>query len=67
VRSTYTGFDELWAGFLAGIGPAGSYCVSLSADQQAAVREGIFNRLGSPAGSLVLTATARSAHGRMPA
>jgi SAM-dependent methyltransferase len=66
VTTTYTGFDELWAGFLVGVGPAGSYCVSLSADRQAAVRRGMFDRLGAPAGSLVLTATARSAHARVP-
>jgi SAM-dependent methyltransferase len=66
VTSTYTGFDEVWSGFLAGIGPAGSYCVSLSADQQAAVRQGMFDRLGAPDGALILTATARSAHGHVP-
>jgi ubiquinone/menaquinone biosynthesis C-methylase UbiE len=66
VTSTYTGFDEVWSGFLAGIGPAGSYCVSLSADQQEAVRQGMFDRLGAPDGALTLTATARSAHGHVP-
>jgi SAM-dependent methyltransferase len=66
VTSTYTGFDELWSGFLAGVGPAGSYCVSLPADQQATVRQGMFDRLGAPDGALTLTATARSAHGRVP-
>ena len=66
VTATYAGFDELWAGFLAGIGPAGSYCVSLTGPQQAAVRGGMFERLGSPGGELRLTATARSAHGRLP-
>jgi SAM-dependent methyltransferase len=66
VTSTYTGFDEVWSGFLAGIGPAGSYCVSLSADQQAAVRQGMLDRLGAPDGALILTATARSAHGHVP-
>jgi SAM-dependent methyltransferase len=66
VTSTYTGFDEMWSGFLAGVGPAGAYCVSLSADQQAAVRQGMFDRLGAPDGALTLTATARSAHGRVP-
>ena len=66
VSSTYTGFDELWSGFLAGIGPAGSYCVSLSADQQAAVHQGMFDRLGAPDGALILSATAHSAHGHVP-
>jgi hypothetical protein len=66
VTSTYAGFDEVWSGFLAGIGPAGSYCVSLSADRQAAVRQGMFDRLGAPDGALILSATARSAHGHVP-
>jgi SAM-dependent methyltransferase len=66
VTSTYTGFDDVWSGFLAGIGPAGSYCVSLSAENQAAVRQGMFDRLGAPDGALTLTATARSAHGHVP-
>jgi SAM-dependent methyltransferase len=66
VTATYTDFDELWSGFLAGIGPAGSYCVSLSADQQALVRRGMFERLGAPDGPVTLAATARSAHGRVP-
>ncbi|MGH9132777.1 MAG: class I SAM-dependent methyltransferase [Ilumatobacteraceae bacterium] len=66
VTSTYTGFDELWSGFLAGVGPAGSYCVSLPEAQRAAVREALFDRLGSPGGALTLTATARAACGRVP-
>lgn len=66
VTSMYTGFDELWSGFLAGVGPAGSYCVSLPADQQEAVRQGMFDRLGAPDGELILTATAQSAHGHVP-
>lgn len=66
VASTYTDFDELWAGFLAGIGPAGSFCISLSGDARAAVRDGLFRRIGSPTGPFTLGAGARSATGRRP-
>jgi len=66
VSSTYASFDELWSGFLAGIGPAGSYCVALPADTQAAVRDELFRRVGSPTGELTLGAIARCARGRVP-
>jgi ubiquinone/menaquinone biosynthesis C-methylase UbiE len=66
VSSMYSSFGELWEGFLAGIGPAGSYCVSLPETQRAAVQEELFLRLGSPAGSFSLAAKARCASGRSP-
>lgn len=66
VRSTYAGFEELWDGFLAGIGPAGSFCVGLAEEQRAALREGLFHRLDSPSGAFTLTAKARCAYGQSP-
>ena len=66
VSSTYTGYDELWAGFLAGIGPAGSFCMALPDDRRAALRDELFRGLGSPAGAFTLAATARFARGRVP-
>lgn len=66
VSSTYRRFDELWSGFLAGIGPAGAFCVSLPDERRAAVRDELFERLGSPAGSFSLAARARCAYGRRP-
>jgi SAM-dependent methyltransferase len=63
VTSTYRSFDELWSGFLAGIGPAGAYCVSLSEERRDAVRHALFDRLGSPTGAFVLSASARGARG----
>lgn len=66
VHSTYASFDELWSGFLAGIGPAGAFCVSLSDEQRVAVRGDLFNRLGSPDGPFLLAATARYAVARVP-
>ncbi|CAN5666320.1 class I SAM-dependent methyltransferase [soil metagenome] len=66
VTSSYTDFDELWSGLLAGIGPAGSYCVSLPEDTRADLRAVMFDRLGSPSGSFSLGAVARCASGRAP-
>jgi SAM-dependent methyltransferase len=66
VSSSYETFDELWAGFLAGIGPAGSFCVSLADDQRARLRRELFNRLGSPAGGFSLSGAARCAQARVP-
>ncbi|MFN0089279.1 MAG: class I SAM-dependent methyltransferase [Acidimicrobiales bacterium] len=66
VTTTYSGFDELWSGFLGGIGPAGAYCVGLASDQQELVRQGLFARVGSPNGGFSLGATARYVSGRTP-
>ena len=66
VSSTYAGFDELWSGFLAGIGPAGSYCAALEPHRQEALKEELFRRLGSPTTTFELSARARSARGRAP-
>lgn len=66
VTSTYDHFEELWSGFLAGIGPAGSFCVSLPDAERGALRDEMFARLGSPAGPFSMAATARSARGRAP-
>jgi SAM-dependent methyltransferase len=63
VSSTYTDFDELWSGFLAGIGPAGAYCVSLPEHDRAEVRSIMFRNLGAPAKGFTLEAVARCAFG----
>jgi SAM-dependent methyltransferase len=66
VSSDYNDFDELWSGFLAGLGPAGSFCVSLSDHARAGLRAALFDRLGSPVGPFSLRATARCALARVP-
>jgi ubiquinone/menaquinone biosynthesis C-methylase UbiE len=66
VSSRYESFDELWSGFLAGIGTGGSYLVSLDADRQASLRQNLFTGLGEPDGPFELSATARSASGVAP-
>jgi SAM-dependent methyltransferase len=65
VTSTYRVFDELWSGFLAGVGPAGTYCVSLSDASRAKVKQELFDRLGSPPGAVTLSGVARCAIGRV--
>jgi SAM-dependent methyltransferase len=66
VSSRYEDFDELWDTFLLGVGPAGTYCVSLEPDAQQAVRDDYRRRLGEPEGSFALTATAWAIRGRAP-
>jgi SAM-dependent methyltransferase len=66
VASTYESFDELWNGFLAGVGPAGAYCVSLTDADRNRLRAALFARFGSPTGRFTLGAIARCAVGRVP-
>ena len=66
VSSTYTDFDELWDGFLAGVGPAGAYCVALPDDDRRRLRTALFGRVGEPSGSFTLGAVARCAVARTP-
>ena len=67
VALNYSSFDDLWSGFLAGVGPAGSYCVSLTAEDRDRLRTALFARFGSPPGPFTLGAIARCAVGRVPA
>jgi len=67
VTSTYEDFDELWATFLGGIGPAGAYLLSKPPDDQEALREAFHVRLGRPSGALALGAVARAARARTTA
>ena len=66
VGSSYTSYEELWSGFLIGIGPAGSYAASRPLSEQAALREALFEQVGSPAGAFELRAVARAARGLAP-
>jgi SAM-dependent methyltransferase len=58
VEAEYDDFDDLWAPFLAGIGPAGAYTASLEPDPQAALRERLGAKLGDPVGPFTLSARA---------
>ncbi|MAT03584.1 MAG: SAM-dependent methyltransferase [Acidimicrobiaceae bacterium] len=66
VESQYVDFDELWNGFLAGVGPAGAYCTSLADDDRQRLHRALFERLGRPGGSFTLGAVARCAVARNP-
>jgi SAM-dependent methyltransferase len=66
VASTYVSFDELWNGFLAGVGPAGAYCLARSDHDRSRLRTELFARFGSPTASFTLGAVARCAVGRVP-
>jgi SAM-dependent methyltransferase len=66
VTTTYGGFEELWDGFLAGIGPAGSYCMGLPLEHREALRSAMFDGLGRPTGSITLSAGALAARGTRP-
>lgn len=63
VESRYAEFDELWAGFTAGVGPASAYLKELSDEDQVAIAALLHERVG--AGEFVLGATARCAKGRL--
>lgn len=65
VASTYRDVDELWNGFLAGVGPAGTYCLGLTDDGRGRLRRELVERLGSPTGPFTLGAVARCAVGRV--
>jgi SAM-dependent methyltransferase len=64
VSVAYTDYDELWSGFLAGVGPAGAHCVSLADADRERLRALLFQRVGEPTGSFTLAALARCAVGR---
>jgi SAM-dependent methyltransferase len=66
VDSTYDGFTDLWSGFMAGIGPAGTYCLSLDEPKRELVREEFFRLLGSPTAPFRLSAKARCAVATKP-
>ena len=66
VSSTYDSFDELWNGFLAGVGPAGAFCLSLDDDDRDGLRGALLRRFGTPPGPFTLNAVARCAVGRTP-
>jgi ubiquinone/menaquinone biosynthesis C-methylase UbiE len=63
VEVAYGGFDDYWEPFTLGVGPAGAYLASLGPEQRGAVREGVFTRLGSPAGPFSSTARAFAVRG----
>jgi ubiquinone/menaquinone biosynthesis C-methylase UbiE len=66
VDASYDDFDDLWAPFPTGVGPAGAYTASLECDDAAALREEFWRRLGRPEGAFTLSARAWCAVGTVP-
>jgi SAM-dependent methyltransferase len=64
VRAAYTGFEDLWAPLLAGVGPAGAFCKSLDDDHRAALHDAFRDRLGVGDRPFELTARAWAVAGR---
>src|SRR5512132_35752 len=60
----YDDFDDLWAPFPTGIGPAGAFCASLDPEQQQVLRAALSRRLGDPDGPFELSARAWYVVGR---
>jgi SAM-dependent methyltransferase len=65
ITMTFRGFDDYWAPFLSGQGPAPGYAMSLGADRREALRERIAATLPiAPDGSIDLAARAWAVRGR---
>ena len=65
VSTSFRDFDDYWTPFLGGQGPAPAYCMSLSEDRRAALRERIRAALPiRPDGSVALIARAWAVKGR---
>ncbi len=64
LSAAYSGFDDFWTPFLAGIGPAAGYLVAQPPERQAALREGCFEQLGRPAGPFSLPARVLAVRGK---
>jgi len=64
VPAVFADFDDFWAPFLSGEGPAPGYSASLDEERRAALRESLRRRLPAAAdGSIALTARAWAARG----
>jgi ubiquinone/menaquinone biosynthesis C-methylase UbiE len=63
-HADYTGFDDFWQPFTLAVGPSGHYLHSLSASQQAAIRDACRAQL--PDGPFTLPARAWYARGLVP-
>ncbi len=60
----YEDFDDLWAPFPSGIGPAGAFCAGLEPERQKVLRTALARRLGDPTGPFELRGRAWYAVGR---
>ena len=65
VEASYDDFDDLWAPFPTGVGPAGAYAASLDNEAREELRKEFARRLGDPEGAFTLSARAWCAVGRV--
>ena len=65
-RGRYADFDDLWASFLGGVGPAGVFTVGLGEDDRAALRGALARRVGAGDQPFELTARAWAVVGTVP-
>jgi SAM-dependent methyltransferase len=64
VEAAYDDFEDLWAPFERGVGPAGAWAVSLGHEDRMALKAQFHGRLAVPAGPFTLTARAWMVCGR---
>jgi ubiquinone/menaquinone biosynthesis C-methylase UbiE len=64
-EASYDDFDDLWAPFPTGVGPAGAYTAALDTGAQTSLRDEFWHRLGRPEGAFTLSARAWCAVGRV--
>ena len=65
VEASYDDFEDLWAPFPTGVGPAGAYAASLDTEACAELHVEFARRLGDPEGAFTLSARAWCAIGRV--
>jgi SAM-dependent methyltransferase len=64
VEARFAGFEDYWAPFLSGVGPAPGYCAALAPDAREALRARLQDELpAGPDGAIVLTARAFAVRG----
>jgi ubiquinone/menaquinone biosynthesis C-methylase UbiE len=66
VDASYDDFEDLWAPFPTGVGPAGAYAASLESEEGERLKEEFRRRLGGPEGPFTLSARAWCAAGTRP-
>ncbi len=66
VSATYAGFDDYWAPFLTGVGPAPGYCAALPPERREALRARLLAQLAPSGGPIVMQARAFAVRGIAP-
>jgi hypothetical protein len=64
VEAACAGFDDFWAPFASGIGPAAGHLVAQTEERRAVIREACREILGRPTGPFTLPARVLGVRGR---